>query len=46
MGVFGLAGLMSTRTRKVFFFLILRISVSSELVDLNCLICYGICHAV
>lgn len=31
---------------KVGFFLILRISVSSELVDLNCLICYGICHAV
>lgn len=27
-------------------FLILTISVSSELVNLNCLICYGICHGV
>lgn len=27
-------------------FLMLAISVSSELVNLNCLICYGICHGV
>lgn len=46
VGVFVLAGLLSTHTRKLIFFLILRISVSSELVNLNWLIRYGICHAV
>lgn len=34
-----------TDEKVFFFFLILRISVSSELVNLNCMICYGICHA-
>lgn len=44
LGVFVLAGLLSTHTQKVF--LVLTISVSCELVNVNCLIYYGICHGV
>lgn len=45
-GSFCISRALEYTHKKVAFFLILRISVSSELVNLNWLIRYGICHAV